>query len=271
MPEDTHLALRQADQARTDFAAIESDLARDAVDRVRRGRAAYRWHRGLLAPTFRHAAVKTMRFPTPPPLQQAPGRAPKAHLFLTPTILDCLPFVLRGAKLRAINGILARRMTLGMLIFCVSPVLPRFASAEEQRSPAVAREFQREYPCPSTGQISGACPGYVKDHIIPLACGGRDDPANLQWQTIPEAKAKDKWERVGCARGERESTFEEDGRSRATYNQPGGRPSGTSGGDGPVIYGSRVGQSFGGYATEAQQRAAQGRPALNRSLITPGQ
>ena len=32
------------------------------------------------------------------------------------------------------------------------------------------------------------------DHIVPLACGGADAPANMQWQTIREAKAKDRWE-----------------------------------------------------------------------------
>lgn len=40
--------------------------------------------------------------------------------------------------------------------------------------------------------------GHVVDHIIPLACGGADAPSNMQWQTIAEGKAKDKWERKGC-------------------------------------------------------------------------
>ena len=40
--------------------------------------------------------------------------------------------------------------------------------------------------------------GYVVDHIKPLACGGADEPSNMQWQTVAEAKAKDKWERKGC-------------------------------------------------------------------------
>jgi len=40
--------------------------------------------------------------------------------------------------------------------------------------------------------------GYVIDHKIPLACGGADAPWNMQWQTIAEAKAKDKIERRGC-------------------------------------------------------------------------
>jgi hypothetical protein len=41
-------------------------------------------------------------------------------------------------------------------------------------------------------------PGYVVDHVTPLACGGADRPSNMQWQTVAEAKAKDKTERIAC-------------------------------------------------------------------------
>jgi hypothetical protein len=51
------------------------------------------------------------------------------------------------------------------------------------RSSAARREFQRSHPCPSTAKPTGACPGYVVDH-----------PANMQWQTIAEARAKDRVE-----------------------------------------------------------------------------
>ena len=68
------------------------------------------------------------------------------------------------------------------------------------RSGAVGRAFQHAHPCPATGRSTGACPGWVKDHIIPLACGGPDEPSNLQWQTDADAKAKDRWERRGCKR-----------------------------------------------------------------------
>jgi hypothetical protein len=85
-------------------------------------------------------------------------------------------------------------------VFAVCVVLPDSASAKEHRSASVKREFQLTYPCPATGRTSGACPGYVKDHVLPLACGGPDAVSNLQWQTIRDAKAKDKWETKGCAR-----------------------------------------------------------------------
>ena len=47
---------------------------------------------------------------------------------------------------------------------------------------------------PVDGLPSGPCPGYWKDHIVPLACGGPDIPSNMQWQTIADARAKDAWE-----------------------------------------------------------------------------
>ena len=62
------------------------------------------------------------------------------------------------------------------------------------RSRAARDAFQRYHPCPATGRPSGACPGYVVDHIVPLKRGGADAPANMQWQTKAEAKAKDRRE-----------------------------------------------------------------------------
>jgi hypothetical protein len=41
--------------------------------------------------------------------------------------------------------------------------------------------------------------GYVVDHIVPLECGGADAPSNMQWQTVQEAKIKDRTER-NCRR-----------------------------------------------------------------------
>jgi hypothetical protein len=64
-----------------------------------------------------------------------------------------------------------------------------------RRSAAAKGAFKRQHPCPSTGKSSGACPGYVIDHVKPLANGGADAPNNMQWQTKAAAKEKDKWER----------------------------------------------------------------------------
>lgn len=65
-------------------------------------------------------------------------------------------------------------------------------SGDVQRSETARHAFEVQ-----TGYPHGR-PGYVIDHIRPLACGGADDPSNMQWQTIEEAKAKDRVERIGC-------------------------------------------------------------------------
>jgi len=62
-------------------------------------------------------------------------------------------------------------------------------------SKAARSDFERQSPCPSTGKTHGACPGYVVDHVHALECGGADAPSNMQWQTVADAKAKDKTER----------------------------------------------------------------------------
>jgi hypothetical protein len=87
-----------------------------------------------------------------------------------------------------------------LVVACCIALAPSLASAKIYRSLEVKHEFQREHPCPSTGRPTGPCPGYVKDHIVPLACGGPDSATNLQWQTIAAAKAKDRWETKGCRR-----------------------------------------------------------------------
>lgn len=72
--------------------------------------------------------------------------------------------------------------------------------AGSKRSQSAKVEFKQHNPCPATGARNGPCKGHVIDHVMPLACGGLDSPGNMQWQTTEEAKAKDKWERKGCAK-----------------------------------------------------------------------
>ena len=75
---------------------------------------------------------------------------------------------------------------------CVS--CERDSSGRILRSAEAKDAFKRQ-----TGYPQGR-PGYVIDHIVPLACGGADAPANMQWQTKEAAAAKDKTERIGCHR-----------------------------------------------------------------------
>lgn len=73
--------------------------------------------------------------------------------------------------------------------------------AEFVRSKAALKRFVSQQECPSTGEHRLPCPGYVIDHIKALACGGADEPINMQWQTREEAKAKDRWELEECHKG----------------------------------------------------------------------
>jgi hypothetical protein len=75
-----------------------------------------------------------------------------------------------------------------------APGVKRDAHGKIARSAHAKDEFKKGHPCPSTGKGSGACPGYVIDHRVPLKRGGADNPDNMQWQTTATAKAKDKAE-----------------------------------------------------------------------------
>lgn len=77
--------------------------------------------------------------------------------------------------------------------------VPRDSHGRIARSKAARHQFQHGHPCPATSKTSGACAGYVVDHVNPLECGGADSPTNMQWQTVVEAKAKDKTE-MNCRR-----------------------------------------------------------------------
>jgi hypothetical protein len=80
------------------------------------------------------------------------------------------------------RGLIVVAMLLFFLIEAATPA---------ERSAAARATFKREQPCPSTGLRRGACPGYVIDHVEPLCAGGPDEPRNMQWQTVAEAKRKD--------------------------------------------------------------------------------
>src|SRR4051794_13152259 len=87
-------------------------------------------------------------------------------------------------------------LCIALAALCCAPTMaasPRPTNAEIY--------FRLANPCPSTGETRGACPGYVIDRIIPTLCGGAEEPANMQWRTLAQAKEKARWERIGCRRG----------------------------------------------------------------------
>jgi hypothetical protein len=75
-----------------------------------------------------------------------------------------------------------------------TPGVTRDSRGHIARSAHAKGEFRKSNPCPSTGRPTGACPGYVIDHVTPLKRGGADAPYNMQWQTTEQAREKDRWE-----------------------------------------------------------------------------
>lgn len=84
------------------------------------------------------------------------------------------------------------------LLFSILLIFSISVEAKTHRSTHAKTEFKHLHLCPSTGQPKGACPGWIIDHVVPLCAGGADDPVNMQWQTISDAKLKDRDERRQC-------------------------------------------------------------------------
>ena len=87
-----------------------------------------------------------------------------------------------------------------LLVVAGADAARRSEVAKRDKNGKIARNanakalFRKGHPCPSTGRTIGKCPGYVVDHIIALKRGGPDDPENMQWQTVEEARIKDRYE-----------------------------------------------------------------------------
>lgn len=88
-------------------------------------------------------------------------------------------------------------MKAARIIFAIAAMLA--IQAADARSSTVRAQFMKLEPCPSTGQLHGACPGYQIDHVSALCAGGGDEPRNLQWLTVEEHAAKTKLDVRVCA------------------------------------------------------------------------
>ena len=91
------------------------------------------------------------------------------------------------------TGFLTQTLAAVMMVL----LMTTHAEARTKRSQSANVEFKQQHPCPATGAPKGPCKGYVIFHIVPIACHGSDAPSNMKWQTVADAKAKDKWERTG--------------------------------------------------------------------------
>ena len=123
---------------------------------------------------------------------------------IEPAVAMSSSVYLRGGA-HATNGNFSSRLTLceitlrALFIF-VLMLSALSADARIYRSHQAIAEFKRLEPCPSTGWPRGRCPGYVIDHVVPLCAGGPDVAANMQWQTVADAKLKDRAEWAQCRR-----------------------------------------------------------------------
>ncbi|WP_258007451.1 HNH endonuclease signature motif containing protein [Alicycliphilus denitrificans] len=81
-------------------------------------------------------------------------------------------------------------MKSAWLSLLLGALLPLSAEPKIPRDRNEVRAFRAEHPCPATGRIRGACPGYHVDHVIPLCAGGLDRPVNMQWITREDHRWK---------------------------------------------------------------------------------
>lgn len=72
-------------------------------------------------------------------------------------------------------------------------------SAAPVRDPKQVAAFRKTHACPATNLFTGACKGWVVDHVKPICFGGADHPDNMTWQDQKVSYLKDAFEREACA------------------------------------------------------------------------
>ena len=74
---------------------------------------------------------------------------------------------------------------------------------EPQRDLRQRELFIKRHACPGTGKKAEPCAGYVVGYVKPLCAGGADRAANMQWQTVADAKKKESDAKKACAKAKR--------------------------------------------------------------------
>lgn len=90
------------------------------------------------------------------------------------------------------------RLWSGIAVLLVTCGITDLSAFAANRSKSAIAEFKRLQPCPANGNRYGPCPGWQIDHVVPLKCAGPDEPANMQWLTVEDHKAKTKREARLC-------------------------------------------------------------------------
>lgn len=67
------------------------------------------------------------------------------------------------------------------------------------RDPKQVAAFRKTHACPATNLFTGACKGWVVDHVRPLCFSGADHPDNMTWEEQKVSYLKDAFEREACA------------------------------------------------------------------------
>ncbi len=62
---------------------------------------------------------------------------------------------------------------------------------EPKQDPRQQALFLKRHPCPA-GKKQAGCPGYVVAYVKPLCAGGADRWTNMHWQTVAEARKKER-------------------------------------------------------------------------------
>lgn len=94
------------------------------------------------------------------------------------------------------------------LSFAIALGATPWAEARIPRDRAQVRAFRAENPCPATGLVRGACPGWHVDHVLPLCAGGDDRPINMQWITKEDHRFKTLVDVKECRRARRKEANE---------------------------------------------------------------